>query len=97
LLMSTWHLAIYIWLIIMPISGLLLLNANTWSIDIFNFHFSWIISQNRELWKTLKDIHETLSWIGIFLIVWHIIPVLFHHYIIEDNTLVRMYKYVNKR
>jgi len=97
LIMAIWHYAIYIWLIIMPISGLFVLSAKTWSIDIFNLHFLWLIWQNIDLYRTLKDFHETLSWIGIFLILWHIAPVLFHHFILNDNTLVRMYGWIKKR
>ena len=44
----------------------------------------------KSLADSLKEIHETIGTIGYWLIGLHAAVALFHHYVMRDNTLVRM-------
>lgn len=45
---------------------------------------------NFELAETLIGWHETLAPLGYWLIALHTAAALFHHYVMKDNTLLRM-------
>ena len=40
--------------------------------------------------RQLKDVHEALATLGYVLIGLHAMAALLHHYVMRDNTLVRM-------
>ncbi|MGG1905477.1 cytochrome b561 [Enterobacter ludwigii] len=45
---------------------------------------------NKNIQYSLKEWHELIANAGYFLIGLHALAALFHHYIVRDNTLVRM-------
>jgi len=48
------------------------------------------MGKNKELAHTLEEIHETAGVVGYYLIGLHAVAALLHHYVLRDNTLVRM-------
>lgn len=48
------------------------------------------MGENKALGDLFKEIHETGGTIGYYLIGLHAVAALFHHYVMRDNTLVRM-------
>jgi len=84
------HLALYLFMIIMPLLGWLVLSAAGKPIPFFGLQLPALIEKNKELGKLLKEIHETIGEIGYYLIGLHVIAALFHHYFQHDNTLTRM-------
>ena len=40
--------------------------------------------------ELIKEVHETVGNIGYFIIGLHAAAALFHHYIVRDNTLIRL-------
>ena len=84
------HLALYGLMIIMPILGWLMLSAAAKPIPFFGLALPPLISENKELAKTLKEIHETIGVLGYYLIAIHVLAALYHHHIRKDNTLTRM-------
>ena len=40
--------------------------------------------------KSIKEIHATAGTVGCYLIGLHAFAGLFHHYVMRDNTLIRM-------
>ncbi len=90
------HLALYGLMIIMPILGWLLLSAAAKPIPFFGLELPPLISENKDLAKTIKEIHETIGVLGYYLIGIHVLAALYHHHIRKDNTLTRMLPQKNK-
>ena len=49
-----------------------------------------LIGTDVALSRQLKDVHEALATLGYVLIGLHAMAALLHHYVMRDNTLVRM-------
>lgn len=84
------HLALYVFMLVMPILGWLLLSAAGKPIPFFGLRLPALVSENKDLAEWLKEIHETIGQIGYFLIGFHGLAALFHHVVQHDNTLTRM-------
>ena len=74
----------------MPLAGWLILSAAGKPIPFFGIHLPALIAENKDLSKLIKEVHETVGTIGYFLIGLHALAALFHHYVLRDNTLLRM-------
>ncbi len=84
------HLALYLLMIGMPLSGWIMLSAAGKPIPFFGLSLPPLIAENRDLAKSIKEVHEAIGSTGYFLIGVHAAASLFHHYILRDNTLTRM-------
>lgn len=84
------HLALYALMVFMPLLGWAMLSASGKPIPFFGLDMPTLISENKPLGRTLKDIHELGGNLGYFLIGGHAAMALFHHYFVQDNTLRRM-------
>jgi cytochrome b561 len=84
------HLALYVFMIGMPLGGWLILSGEGKAIPFYGFSLPALIQENKPLAESIEEIHETVGTIGYFLIGLHVLAGLFHHYIRRDNTLIRM-------
>ncbi|MFA6920482.1 MAG: cytochrome b [Gallionella sp.] len=84
------HLALYAFMIAMPLIGWLLLSASGKPIPFFGLELPALIDKNKDTANLLKEIHETIGTAGYYLIGLHAAAALHHHYIKHDNTLTRM-------
>lgn len=84
------HLALYLFMLIMPILGWLTLSAGGKPIPFWGLELPALLEENKELGKSLKEIHATIGEIGYFLIGLHVLAALFHHLKQRDSTLTRM-------
>lgn len=84
------HLALYALMLGLPLAGWFILSLNGKSIPFFGLELPALAAENKELAKTIKEIHETAGKVGYALISIHAVAALFHHYIQRDNTLKRM-------
>lgn len=84
------HLALYALMIAMPLTGWLQLNAGGKLVPFFGLQLPALIGEDKELAKVIKEIHETIGNTGYYLIGLHTLAALYHHYIMRDNTLLRM-------
>lgn len=87
---KTMHVALYAFMIGMPLAGWILLSAEGKAIPFFGLHLPALIAENKTLAESVKEIHETGGTVGYFLIGLHAAAALFHHYVKRDDTLVRM-------
>ena len=55
------HVALYAFLIAMPVLGWLTLNAHGKAVPFFGLELPHLIDENKELGKQLKEMHETLG------------------------------------
>jgi superoxide oxidase len=81
------HLALYGLMLLLPLTGWLMLNADGETARWFGQALPALIGPSRRLAHTLEDIHEALANAGYFLIGLHAAAALFHHYVARDNTL----------
>lgn len=91
LLAHAGHLALYAWMVVMPILGWALVSAKLGGVDVFGIHLPGIVAQNRNTAEILEEVHSACGGIGMFLILGHMVLGLWHHYKIQDTTLIRMF------
>lgn len=84
------HLALYAFMIVMPLLGWAVLSAGGKHIPFFGLELPPLMEENKALAKTLKEVHETIGNVGYFLIGVHAVAALYHHFIVRDDTLLRM-------
>ncbi|NOU51421.1 cytochrome b [Pseudoalteromonas sp. JBTF-M23] len=84
------QLALYVFMFAMPIAGWLILSMAGKPVPFFGLELPPLTSENKELAKTIEEIHETAGEVGYYLIGLHAAAALFHHYILADNTFKRM-------
>jgi cytochrome b561 len=84
------HLALYVLMIGMPLTGWLLLSAAGKPIPFFGLELPALIGENKDIGKQIKELHEFFGTVGYYLIGLHAVAALYHHYIVRDNTLTRM-------
>jgi cytochrome b561 len=84
------HLALYLLMIGMPLTGWLMLSAAGKPIPFFGLELPALIGENKDLSKQIKEVHEFVGTTGYFLIGLHAVAALYHHYLRHDNTLTRM-------
>ncbi|MFC6337929.1 cytochrome B [Pseudomonas sp. CCM 7891] len=84
------HVALYVFMIGMPIFGWLTVSANGQSVMFYGIELSPLIAENKDLAKQIKGWHELGGTLGYWLIGLHALAGLYHHYFIRDNTVQRM-------
>jgi cytochrome b561 len=84
------HLALYLFMIVMPLLGWLLMSAEGKPIVFFGLQLPALWGADEGFADSVKDIHETIGEIGYYLVGLHAAAALFHHYVLRDDTLRRM-------
>jgi superoxide oxidase len=84
------ELAIYAFMIGMPLLGWLVLSGENKPVPFFGIQLPALIGENKGLAKQLEEAHEVIGNVGYFLIGIHAAAALVHHYIQRDNTFTRM-------
>jgi cytochrome b561 len=84
------HYALYLLMILLPISGYLMSNAAGKTVMLFGAPLPMLIAANKPLASEIKEVHEAIGNLGYLLIGVHAAAALFHHYVQRDTTLKRM-------
>ncbi len=84
------HLALYAFMLAMPVAGWLILSAADKSIPFFGLELPALVAPDKTLSSQIKEWHEIFGTVGYYLIGLHAFAALFHHYVVKDNTLRRM-------
>lgn len=84
------HVALYAFMVAMPLLGWLLLSASGKPIPFFGLELPALIDKNKDAANLLKELHETMGTAGYYLIGLHAAAAFYHHYVKRDNTLLRM-------
>lgn len=90
LLSKLMQITLYVFMIGMPLAGWLLLSAEGKPIPFFGLQLPALMGESKELAELIKEIHATSGTIGYFLIGLHAAAALFHHYVLKDDTLLRI-------
>jgi cytochrome b561 len=85
------HIALYVLMIAIPVSGWLMSSAKGFNTTFFGlFDLPNLIERDKALAATLKSVHGTLANLLMVLVVAHIGAALKHQLIDKDNLLERM-------
>lgn len=84
------HVALYVFMLGMPLLGWFAVSAKGDPVLFFGMQLPALLGPDKTLYRSLKDIHETIGTVGYYLIGLHAAAALFHHYVTRDNTLLRM-------
>lgn len=90
LLANATHIALYTFMLAMPLAGWVILSASGKPISFFGLELPSLVGESKSLAGQVKEWHETAGTIGYFLIGFHALAALFHHYVVKDDTLRRM-------
>jgi cytochrome b561 len=85
------HIAFYVLLFAMPLTGWMMSSAKNYSVSWFGL-FTWpnLIGKNETAFDVLRATHDTMSFILLSIVVLHILAALKHHFWNKDNVLLRM-------
>lgn len=85
------HGLLYLFLVLMPVSGFLATNAHGFPLKWFGLFTVWSpIGKAPDIAWALSAIHEWSAWIILALVALHIGAALFHHVVRRDETLYRI-------
>ena len=84
------HLLLYVFMFSMPLLGWLIVSYEGHTVVYFGIELPQLVVVNEAMAETLEDIHETVGEAGYWLVGFHALAALFHHYVVKDNTLKRM-------
>jgi len=84
------HAGLYVLMIGMPLAGWLILSARAQPIPFFGLQLPALMAESKNAAGWIKEIHEAGATAGYFLVGLHALAALYHHYLLRDNTLLRM-------
>lgn len=88
---SATHVALYVLLFAMPISGWVMNSASGFPLQWFGlFNLPSIAPSNHDLHELTEEIHEWLFWAMAALATAHAAAAVYHHLFQRDATLARM-------
>ena len=90
LLAKLMHLALYVFMIGMPIAGWLILSGEGKPVPFFGLELPALIAKNHDLAETIEHWHKEVGEWAYYLVGLHAVAALYHHYIVKDNTVLRM-------
>lgn len=84
------HLALYAFMLGAPLLGWLAVSAKGDPVAFLGFQLPLPIGPDKALYRSIKEVHETIGTFGYYLIGLHAAAALVHHHVLRDNTLKRM-------
>ena len=85
------HGLLYLLMVAIPLTGWLMSSAKGFQTVYFGIlPIPDLLAKNRELGNLLREIHETLNFVLIAIVIGHAGAALKHHYIDKDDVLTRM-------
>jgi len=85
------HGALYGLMIAMPLLGWLVLSAEGKAIPFFGLQLPALVAPSETIASWAEELHEVGGTVGYVLIGLHAAAALFHHHVLRDNTLRRMW------
>lgn len=84
------HLALYVGMIGMPLSGWAMSSAAGYPVKLFGLTLPALVAENKALGSLMNQTHEILGYVLIGAILLHTAGAFKHHFIDRDSTLKRM-------
>jgi cytochrome b561 len=85
------HFVLYIFMFLMPVSGLMMSLFKGYSVSFFNIFTIKAFTKNQALGSFFAELHEISGILLAIILLGHIFMALFHHFILKDNTLRKMF------
>lgn len=91
-LAGTVHVALYLFMLAMPLLGWLTLSdeAEPVRVPMLGWQLPMLAGVGGPTAETAERLHESIATLGYWLVGVHAAAALFHHYLIRDDTLLRM-------
>jgi cytochrome b561 len=91
------HHGLYLLMLAVPLSGWLMSSALGFPVVLFGkLPLPDLIGKDKVLGEALKEVHETLNYGLLLLVLAHVAGALKHHLIDRDGTLARMLPFLDK-
>jgi superoxide oxidase len=87
---SALHGLLYLVMFLLPISGIVFVQAGGRDVALFGMTLPHLIAANPSLRGSVKEVHEFLGNSIYFLVGVHALAALWHHFVVKDETLLRM-------
>lgn len=88
-LVKSGHLALYVCMVLMPITGLLYMLGNGYGLKVFGAQ--WVAKGPEIDWAaSIGSLHSPLAWLTVILVLGHTAAALYHHYVKRDDIMRRM-------
>ena len=84
------HLALYLFMLGMPLGGWLLMSAEGATVSFYGLTVPPLVAPDKALAHLVEDLHETGATVGYFLVGLHAAAALYHHLLRRDDTFRRM-------
>lgn len=91
------HHTLYLLILVIPVTGWLMSSAKGFQVVLFGvLPLPDLVGKNKELGDLLKEVHETLNYLMLGLVVAHVAAALKHHFVERDDILTRMVPFLRK-
>ena len=85
------HAALYVLLILLPLSGWIMSSARNFAVSWFNLlQLPNLVAPNQRLYQAMISTHHVLAWILGGIVTVHVLAALKHHFVLKDDVLRRM-------
>lgn len=84
------HLLLFVLLLVLPALGVLTVQASGHAVNFLGVDLPTLLGANRDLSHNLREIHETLGNVMLYLALAHAAAALWHQWGTRDNTMARM-------
>ncbi|MFK2917915.1 cytochrome b [Dyella koreensis] len=84
------HLALYVLILVQPLLGWALSNAEGKPVHFFGITLPALVGADEDLADTLTAWHESVAWLLLGLVTLHVVAALWHHFILKDRVLRMM-------
>lgn len=92
LLAKAVHLGLFALMLLMPILGYLALSFSGKPVSLFGLDLPLLTWADKGISRQIKEVHEAIGTLGYALIGLHALGALYHHHILKDSTLLRMWR-----
>jgi cytochrome b561 len=91
------HAALYVLLLVMPITGWIMSSARAFPVSWFGFfQLPDLVAPNKTLYDAMLTTHGTLAWILAGVATLHLLAALKHHFVLKDDVLRRMLPFARR-
>lgn len=85
------HGALYGFMLIMPINGVLVSQSGGRAVSVFGlFDLPTLVGKSEPLHKAMENMHGALGWLLAVVLIAHAAAALRHHFGLKDDVLTRM-------
>lgn len=84
------HLALYGLLLVLPLIGWALSNAEGKPVHLFGVTLPALVATDEDLADSLLTWHQDVAWVLLALVSLHVAAALFHHFVLRDGVLRMM-------